>query len=34
MANNGSVGPVEKGPVAEEEEENIFLFWPNIIGAL
>ncbi|KAG5940062.1 hypothetical protein E4U59_002718 [Claviceps monticola] len=32
MTNNGSVSPVEKGSVAEEEEENIFLFWPNIIG--
>ncbi|KAG5970298.1 hypothetical protein E4U56_007891 [Claviceps arundinis] len=30
--NSGSVSPVEKGSVAEEEEENIFLFWPNIIG--
>ncbi|KAG6087577.1 hypothetical protein E4U15_007642 [Claviceps sp. LM218 group G6] len=32
IANNGSVSPAEKGSVAEEEEENIFLFWPNIIG--
>ncbi|KAG6046745.1 hypothetical protein E4U17_007786 [Claviceps sp. LM77 group G4] len=32
MTDNGSASPVGKGSVAEEEEENIFLFWPNIIG--